>query len=412
MLSFRERRRPRRQQRRHRPGQRHRSATRACALAGSDAAAARRGRRRRRRARARCSKPAARASWSPTARWPRPIALVQRHARAGAAAPTSRWRRRRSTPCRGRFDVVVNATASSLAGGDVPVAGRVLKPGALALDMMYGPAAAGFMDWARAHGAVPRDGLGMLVEQAAEAFEIWRGVRPPTAPGAGRTARHRRRAAVKAASALARLPADRGLRAAAVLRRAHRGDGGHRSRSPRPSSAPRPGGSRARPRNGERDWQQRWVPYAQISDYAQARRDRRARTASSSTTRAWSGRRSRSARQRNAKAEEIAARRAAQMRARGKEPRAGAKMRGGSTITQQLAKNLLLSGERTLLRKGQELVLATALEAAAEQGAHPGDLPQQRRMGRRRVRRRSGRAALLQEAARRASAPTRRRGWR
>jgi len=47
--------------------------------------------------------------------------------------------------------------------------------------MMYGPAAAGFMDWARTHGAVPRDGLGMLVEQAAEAFEIWRGVRPPAA---------------------------------------------------------------------------------------------------------------------------------------------------------------------------------------------------------------------------------------
>ena len=57
----------------------------------------------------------------------------------------------------------------------------VLKPGALAVDMMYGPAAAGFMAWARAHGAVPRDGLGMLVEQAAEAFAIWRGVRPPSA---------------------------------------------------------------------------------------------------------------------------------------------------------------------------------------------------------------------------------------
>ncbi len=81
----------------------------------------------------------------------------------------------------GRFDIVVNATASSLSGGEVPVAASVLAPGALAIDMMYGPAAAGFMDWARRHGAVPRDGLGMLVEQAAESFAIWRGVRPPAA---------------------------------------------------------------------------------------------------------------------------------------------------------------------------------------------------------------------------------------
>lgn len=79
------------------------------------------------------------------------------------------------------YDIVVNATASSLSGAGVPVSPSVLKPGALALDMMYGPAAAGFMDWARTHQATPRDGLGMLVEQAAEAFLLWRGVRPPSA---------------------------------------------------------------------------------------------------------------------------------------------------------------------------------------------------------------------------------------
>ena len=81
----------------------------------------------------------------------------------------------------GAFDVVINASASSLAGAGVPVAASVLKPGALACDMMYGPAAAGFMAWAKDNGATPRDGLGMLVEQAAEAFELWRKVRPPSA---------------------------------------------------------------------------------------------------------------------------------------------------------------------------------------------------------------------------------------
>ena len=80
----------------------------------------------------------------------------------------------------GDFDVIINATASSLGGGAVPVAASTLKPGALAYDMMYGPAAQGFMTWAREHGAQPRDGLGMLVEQAAEAFVVWRGVLPPS----------------------------------------------------------------------------------------------------------------------------------------------------------------------------------------------------------------------------------------
>jgi shikimate dehydrogenase len=81
----------------------------------------------------------------------------------------------------GQFDVIINGTASSLGGADVPVSEHVLKPGALAYDMMYGPGAIRFTTWAKLHGAVPRDGLGMLVEQAAEAFLIWRGVRPPSA---------------------------------------------------------------------------------------------------------------------------------------------------------------------------------------------------------------------------------------
>ena len=77
------------------------------------------------------------------------------------------------------FDIIINATASSLAGAEVPVPAGVLRPASLAYDMMYGPAAQGFLDWATQHGARARDGLGMLVEQAAEAFLVWRGVRPP-----------------------------------------------------------------------------------------------------------------------------------------------------------------------------------------------------------------------------------------
>ncbi len=79
------------------------------------------------------------------------------------------------------FDLVINASASSLSGAASPVQPNVLRAGCLAYDMMYGPAAQGFLDWATQHGALSRDGLGMLVEQAAESFVLWRGVRPPSA---------------------------------------------------------------------------------------------------------------------------------------------------------------------------------------------------------------------------------------
>ena len=82
----------------------------------------------------------------------------------------------------GAFDIVVNATSSSLKGAPVPVSPRVLAPGALALDMMYGTAAEPFLHWAVEAGAVARDGLGMLVAQAAEAFHVFRGVMPDVAP--------------------------------------------------------------------------------------------------------------------------------------------------------------------------------------------------------------------------------------
>jgi len=83
--------------------------------------------------------------------------------------------------CGEGHDVLINGTSASLAGAGVPVASGVLAPGALAVDMMYGAAAAPFLAWAASQGATGRDGLGMLVEQAAEAFFVWRGVRPETA---------------------------------------------------------------------------------------------------------------------------------------------------------------------------------------------------------------------------------------
>ena len=106
-------------------------------------------------------------------------ALVERH---GTLAGATALRAGAPEAAGAGFDVVINATAASLQGAEVPVPAPVLRPGALALDMMYGPAARAFLDWAGAHGARPRDGLGMLVEQAAEAFARWRGVMPDTAP--------------------------------------------------------------------------------------------------------------------------------------------------------------------------------------------------------------------------------------
>jgi shikimate dehydrogenase len=78
----------------------------------------------------------------------------------------------------GAFDVIINATSASLAAAMPALPASAFKPGALALDMMYGKEPTLFMQFAASHGAIARDGLGMLVGQAAEAFFLWRGVRP------------------------------------------------------------------------------------------------------------------------------------------------------------------------------------------------------------------------------------------
>jgi len=81
-----------------------------------------------------------------------------------------------------QFDLIINATSAGLTDSKLPLPPTIFAPGALAYDMMYGRVTP-FMKFAREHGAaVVSDGLGMLVEQAAESFFIWRGVRPETAP--------------------------------------------------------------------------------------------------------------------------------------------------------------------------------------------------------------------------------------
>ncbi|MDD3447634.1 MAG: shikimate dehydrogenase [Gammaproteobacteria bacterium] len=81
------------------------------------------------------------------------------------------------------FDLVINATAASLQGAVPPLPGHCLAPGAWCYDLMYAAEPTAFLTWAEAHGAERAiDGLGMLVEQAAESFALWRGVRPDTAP--------------------------------------------------------------------------------------------------------------------------------------------------------------------------------------------------------------------------------------
>jgi shikimate dehydrogenase len=79
------------------------------------------------------------------------------------------------------FDLVINGTAASLAGAVPDLPEDLFAPGALAYDLMYGDGSTPFLDWARGCGAAHvADGLGMLVEQAAESFLLWHGQRPET----------------------------------------------------------------------------------------------------------------------------------------------------------------------------------------------------------------------------------------
>ena len=81
-----------------------------------------------------------------------------------------------------QFDVLINATSASISGALPPVPVSCFGRDALAYDMMYGKVPTPFLVMAANTGARTADGLGMLVEQAAEAFYFWRGVRPSTRP--------------------------------------------------------------------------------------------------------------------------------------------------------------------------------------------------------------------------------------
>jgi shikimate dehydrogenase len=107
-------------------------------------------------------------------------ALIARHIARSAHAAKAALYAGSLDACGAAFDIVVNASSSSVTGAPIPVAAVVLRRGGLAIDMMYGAPARGFLAWAENHAARGRDGLGMLVEQAAEAFFLWRGVRPRT----------------------------------------------------------------------------------------------------------------------------------------------------------------------------------------------------------------------------------------
>src|SRR5699024_7735872 len=83
----------------------------------------------------------------------------------------------------GPFDVVINAISAGLAGAMPPLPAGLLAADATAYDLIYADEPTPFLAWAAESGAVLcRDGFGMLVEQAAESFYIWRGIRPQTRP--------------------------------------------------------------------------------------------------------------------------------------------------------------------------------------------------------------------------------------
>ena len=108
------------------------------------------------------------------------VSLVQHFQQSGRLAPQGITAQAYAELTGRQFDLVINATSAGLSGEMPPLPEGIFAPGALAYDMVYGRDTP-FLAFARKHGVRAVDGLGMLVEQAAESFFIWRGVRPQTA---------------------------------------------------------------------------------------------------------------------------------------------------------------------------------------------------------------------------------------
>lgn len=111
----------------------------------------------------------------------RAVALVDHFGKLRDCAPGGLAARPYEELAGASFDLVINATSAGLAQAMPALPGDIFARGALAYEMVYGRTTP-FMDFARSRGARVADGLGMLVEQAAESFLIWRGVRPATKP--------------------------------------------------------------------------------------------------------------------------------------------------------------------------------------------------------------------------------------
>lgn len=80
------------------------------------------------------------------------------------------------------YDIIINATSASLYGESIPLKGSVIRQDSFCYDMFYTKKTIPFLQWAQERGAKTADGLGMLVEQAAESFYLWRNIMPDTKP--------------------------------------------------------------------------------------------------------------------------------------------------------------------------------------------------------------------------------------